>query len=290
MTLNEYRNNRPRTACPNCGKLFTNACLQRHYNACIDPDSKLNKELCSDVYRVDHDGLDCKFCQRAFKSKNSLTQHELRCKNNPNRKDYQKVTNYVLTNIKGETKETNEVIAKQASKLTSMYESGMLIPPTKGKPGTFLGKHHTPEEIDKMMRSYKHTLEKKGYRYKFGTYNDIKCDSGWELAFILYYTDLGFKVTRCTESFNYWHPVENRNARYYPDFIIDNIYYEVKGIVDNIALAKGKHFPSNKILVLVGPQQFDHILRYCEDRYGEDFYRLYDRNYPSWMDLEDTQV
>lgn len=288
MTLTEYRKNRPRTICPNCGKSFTNACFQRHYDACINPNSRLNQQLSLTSYHVDHEDLNCKFCNRSFKSKNAVAQHELRCKNNPNRKDYNKVTDYVINNLKGQTKDNNEVIAKQAAVLKSMYETGELIPAAKGKPGTFLGKHHTKEEIDKMMSSYRYTLERRGHRYKFGTYKGIRCDSGWELAFILYYTDQGFEVTRCTESFDYWHPLENRNARYYPDFKINNIYYEVKGIIDDVTLAKGKHFPSDKILILVGPEQFEYILGYCLDVYGNDFYRMYDRNYPSWMDIENN--
>ena len=156
MNRKDYNTNRPRKQCSNCGKLFTHATFNRHYAACISPDSKLNNQ--KEVYKCDHDDLNCKFCSRTFTSLNALVQHELRCKLNPCRKDFDKLTKYVETNVKGQTKETNPAIAKQGQTLKRMFENGEWVPPTKGKPGTFLGKHHTKEEVDKMMQSYKRTI------------------------------------------------------------------------------------------------------------------------------------
>ena len=42
MLKEDYNKNRPRTECPNCGKLITNACFNKHYNDCINQDSKYN--------------------------------------------------------------------------------------------------------------------------------------------------------------------------------------------------------------------------------------------------------
>ena len=37
------------------------------------------------MQHVDHDGLNCKYCNKLCKNKNSLAQHECRCPKNPNR-------------------------------------------------------------------------------------------------------------------------------------------------------------------------------------------------------------
>lgn len=180
MTRDEYHSNRPKVACPVCGKLFTKACFNKHYQACSNPDSKLNRNI-KDVYTVTHEGLDCCFCGKLLKSRNALTQHELRCNKNPSRKDFCKAGFNIDGNSpikKGDTKETNPILAKSSATLRDGYASGRVVSATKGKPGTFLGKHHTKEQIDKMMKTYHSTLTSRKSRYKFGVYKDVYCDSG----------------------------------------------------------------------------------------------------------------
>lgn len=46
-------------------------------------------------YNIDQDGLFCKFCQKQCKNKNSLAQHQVRCKQNPNRIISNVLTEYV---------------------------------------------------------------------------------------------------------------------------------------------------------------------------------------------------
>lgn len=270
--------------CKYCNKEFdkTSKKYQHEYKCSKNP-----KNIHENIY-IKNELLSCQYCGKECHNLNSLIQHEIRCKNNPDRKDYNKLGNYSHDNFKGQSKDTNSVIAKQAATLKKRYDSGTLIPFNKGKPGTFLGKHHTKEQIDKMMQSYHYTLERRGNTYKFGTYKGIQCDSGWELAFVIYCTDRNLPIKRCTESFEYWHPKENRIALYYPDFIIEDVYYEVKGLINDIVEAKCKAFPTDKLLILLRPEDFGYVLDYCHHFYGKDFYRMYDRNYPSWMDLEEN--
>ena len=135
MLKEDYNKNKPRTECPNCGKLITNACFNKHYNACINPDSKYNLNKTKVVYKLDHTDLCCKFCGKELKSKNALVQHEIRCKENANRIDsqnYQNLSNYIKEYRKGKTVDTCTDIAKQQQTLITKYKNGY-VSPLKGK-------------------------------------------------------------------------------------------------------------------------------------------------------------
>lgn len=54
-----------------------------------------------------------------------------------------------------------------------------------------LGKRTKKTNRKKRVKSYK------------GTYKGIKCDSRWELAFLLYNLDMGFPIERCSTIFTY---------------------------------------------------------------------------------------
>lgn len=164
MTKNEYNSNRPRVECPVCGKLFTKPCFNRHYRACSDPSSKLNVND-KNVYKVTHEGLDCCFCGKTMKNTNALTQHELRCNKNPNRKDFCKEgfnTNGNSSIRRGDTKETNPILARCSETLKEGYASGRIVSWAKGKPGTFKGKHHR-EESKTQIGKHVSISRKEGY-------------------------------------------------------------------------------------------------------------------------------
>lgn len=57
-------------------------------------------------------------------------------------------------------------------------------------------------------------------------YNDIKFDSSYEIAFYVWHIDHGYNVTRCNESLSY--EFDGREYKYFPDFKIDDKFYEVK--------------------------------------------------------------
>ena len=103
----------------------------------------------------------CQYCNSIRKNLNSLKQHECRCSKNPNRRDYDKVGIYSHTNFKGQTKFTNDSIAKVADKLIGH------IGYMKGKPGTFLGKHHIYESKQKCSLSMKKFLNDNNIKGRF---------------------------------------------------------------------------------------------------------------------------
>ena len=100
--------------CPICKKQISASNYQRH----VDAHSKPYRYL----RFVDHDGLNCKYCGKLCKNKNSLAQHEIRCSKNTNRLDIslaglkamqEKNQKFGGWN-KGLTKETDERVAKNA--------------------------------------------------------------------------------------------------------------------------------------------------------------------------------
>lgn len=140
---------RKKIQCPLCGQEISinnySKHERRHKN---HPETFVDKE----VYQSDHDDLFCKFCGKECKNKNSLVQHELRCKDNPNRKDFV----HENFNTKGHpswkrglTKETDERILKQALSVKEFY---------KTHDGTFKGKKHKEESKLKISIARKQYL------------------------------------------------------------------------------------------------------------------------------------
>lgn len=88
--------------------------------------------------------LYCKYCHKECHSLNSLKQHEIRCKENPERISCNNLAEYSRKYKKGQTKETSEEIAKQAAVLRKKYKEGY-VSPAKGRPGSFTGRKHSAE-------------------------------------------------------------------------------------------------------------------------------------------------
>mgnify|MGYP001766121046 CR=1 FL=1 len=76
--------------------------------------------------------LFCKYCHKQCKNLNSLKQHELRCKLNPDRKSFNSLSSYIQKEVKGKTKETSASIAKQVQTVRNKYAAGY-VNPNKGK-------------------------------------------------------------------------------------------------------------------------------------------------------------
>ncbi len=238
--------NHHKTECSKCGKMFDVANIKRHESACGKPF--LSR-------RVTHDGLECEFCKKICKNKNSLAQHELRCPKNPNRKAYDSFIGFMA----------NETIEEKAKRFEDAHNT--------------LKQRLASGEI-----KYNSQI---CYNYKYGTYKGYHCDSSWELAFVIYHLDHNIVIVKNDTPFLYMH--NGISHTYYPDFIIDDVYYEIKGYFDDKTLSKIRDFPNDKQLIVLDYAKVKKYLDYCEATYGKDYIRLYDRNYPSWMDNEDKE-
>lgn len=136
--------------CPHCGYEIGINNYNRHIAKC--DGSYKPKEPSLDVYQLDHDDLFCKFCGKECKNKNSLVQHELRCKENPNRKNVDSFSNYIRNSRKGKTKENCEAVAKQVATMKDKYANGYSSPSLGRKIHfDYLYKDHNNQEIGKWL-------------------------------------------------------------------------------------------------------------------------------------------
>lgn len=271
--------------CKYCGKTFkgTNG-ISRHEKYCKNNPDKIAYKNKINSQKSDEPRF-CQYCGKECKNLNSLSNHERLCKLNPNRQltKYEKYGRIAGFNAfgreawnKGLTKETDERVNVSAETLHQKYVTGELV-------GTALGRIVKPESINKMLAT-REQRGRKGGRYLNGYYKGIECDSGWELAFILYNELLGNEVMRCIESFPY--NVDEVIHQYRPDFIINDVYYEIKGQDLFHTQEKINQFPKNKTLIVLREKEMRPIIKKVIEVYGKEFARMYDRSKPSWMDFQ----
>jgi len=106
-----------------------------------------------------------------------------------------------------------------------------------------------------------------------GRYKGFWCDSSWELAFVVFHLDNGIHIERNAKGFTY--EFYKRNHKYYPDFIVDGKYIEIKGSVKRKTQAKFDQFPED--LIVIGSEEIKPYLEYAVKTYGEDFFiKLYE--------------
>lgn len=239
-----YREHK-QAACSKCGQFFDVANLKKHEASCGKFDGQRH---------ISHEGLICEFCGKLCKNKNSLAQHELRCKENPERKDFNNLASFVL-------KESSEAKAARYS--------------------------HCHETLRARIASGEVTFDNNVYtKYKFGTYRGYHCDSSWELAFVIYNLDHNISFVRNIDRFPYLY--NEVIHYYYPDFVVEDTYYEIKSYFDDRVKAKCESFPKDKSLIIIDQVKIQPYLEYCEATYGKDFATLYDRTSPSWLDFKEA--
>ena len=108
-------------------------------------------------------------------------------------------------------------------------------------------------------------------RGKHGWCRGIYCDSSWELAYVLYNTDHNIRFERNKEGFEY--EFENKIRKYFPDFIVDGKYVEIKGYDSPQWQAKLEQFP-HKIEVLQ-KEEIKKYIDYASKKYG-NFIGMYE--------------
>lgn len=264
--------------CEFCERIISAQNYSRHlrtHGVFIATKEKKEKE----VYHLDHDDLFCKFCGKECKNKNSLVQHECRCKNNPTKKDmsyirkynhnrYNHFANYIKEHgpwNKGLTKETDERLRKKAERAKGKYKNGH-------KPYK-----HTEETKKRISESQKQRCKElgtnlcgKGLR---GHYKGFICQSSWELAYVIYCLDHGINIIRNKQYFEYI--LDGEKHLYFPDFyeVDNNLYVEIKGYYDKKSKAKAEQFPYK--LKIYKKEEMKPIIKYVEDNYGKNFTNLY---------------
>lgn len=103
---------RTKIKCELCGREISRSNYTKHLRS----HERTNNSV-SDVVHVDHDDLFCKYCGKEYNNKKSLSQHEIRCKKNPNRKGFNNFEAYNKSGKswnRGLTKETDSRVAKNS--------------------------------------------------------------------------------------------------------------------------------------------------------------------------------
>ena len=78
---------------------------------------------------------------------------------------------------------------------------------------------------------------------KYGTYKGFPCDSSWELAIVVYCLEHDIEIERNKDGFFYIF--NDKEYTYYPDFIIDGVYTEIKNYWTERVQAKIDYFPDS---------------------------------------------
>lgn len=171
--------------------------------------------------------------------------------------------------------ECNQKISKKMKKIFSNYE-------IREKVSISMKVYQKSlSEKEKIERNLKHSKACKGKsggvrpgggRGKKGWYKGYWCDSSWELAFVIYNLEHDIQFKRNTEGFEYEY--EGEIHRYYPDFIIKDIYYEIKGYATRQFEAKIKQFPYK--LKILNKYTIKSYIEYTKEKYGTNFISLYE--------------
>lgn len=218
--------------------------------------------------------LYCRYCGKQCKNLNSLTQHEIRCKENPNRisnsdtfKEY-RATHEVWN--KGLTKETDKRVRKQSD---SLKENNVI------SSGTFHGRKHSNEakkKISEKLTEYNHSNNRRHSHGKHGYYDNIYFMSTWELAFYIYTKDNATysDIIRCNKRFSYEY--ENKKHYYTPDFICDGTIIEIKGWETELDKIKYSAVENLKVLY---SKDIQPMIDYVKSKYCvTDISDLYDKD------------
>lgn len=183
--------------------------------------------------------LFCKYCGKQCKNLNSLKQHEVRCKQNPNAKNVgdnlllyrEKIKSGEITVWnKGLTKDSDERVKKQGQTYHKKYANGEIKSWCVG-----LTKE-TDERIKKYSSKISETISSKiedsdwhCQSKKRIEYNDNVFDSDWEFEFVKFLDAHNIKWIRKISPFIYIY--KNSEHRYFPDLYLPDhdLYIEIKG-------------------------------------------------------------
>ena len=109
--------------------------------------------------------------------------------------------------------------------------------------------------------------------YRSGKFDGIWFDSSWELAFYIYHKENNINIVKNYIGFKYFINDESHN--YYPDFIVNSIYYEIKGYKDSSVNEKISQFPINEKIILLEKEEMKPYLTYVKDKYGKEFWKIF---------------
>ena len=218
----------------------------------------------------------CKYCNKSCKNKNSLIQHEIRCKMNPNKIDVK--SNFIQYNKDIKEGIIEKIYSNQytKSKILGLPKPEIKEETRKKLSNAWKGKTHKEETKKKISLAMKRVVKEKPESYSSSNvngrvkkvkYNNQIFDSSWEVIVAKFLDENGYEWYKPTNGFEYFW--ENNTHLYYPDFYIPslNLYIEVKGykrdrdeykwkVMDNLFIIGNKEINSINKGTFKLPQQF----------------------------------
>lgn len=116
-------------------------------------------------------------------------------------------------------------------------------------------------------------IRKGSSRGKSGWYKGYWCDSSYELAYVIYNIDHNIVFERNLEGFEY--VFKDKIRKFYPDFISEGSYVEIKNFRSEETNAKISQFP-HQINIFYKEYVLEIFIPYVVLKYGKDFIKLYE--------------
>lgn len=116
-------------------------------------------------------------------------------------------------------------------------------------------------------------LKRGSSRGKSGWYKGFWCDSSYELVYLIYCIENDIKIERNKKGFDYFY--ENKKHLFYPDFIVNGKYVEIKNFESDLTDAKIKDFPYE--IDVIYKDRIKPFLNYVKEKYGKNFIDLYEK-------------
>lgn len=261
--------------CKFCGKICgREGTLAIHERSCSqNPESKnFGKEakeivgLIQESWKQENGLYKCPHCGKDF-TKNGIATHiyfkHTEAGKNYLENEYENKGHKAWN--KGLTKEIDERILKSSETYKFRIQQGIVKRPTC---------HKTKEEC--RLHAIKQGLGGVHYgagRGKHGWYNNIWCDSSWELAYVIYCLDHNIQIERCKEYFEYEY--QGKKHRYYPDFVVNDEIVEIKGYFSEQYNQKLKYL--TKKILIIGKEEIKPYIQYVIETYGKNYINLYSK-------------
>lgn len=212
----------------------------------------------------------CKYCKKECKNLNSLKQHEIRCKENPDKIDISNscinIINYnkhILDGDKNVTPKRNQYTKAEYYGLEKPIVSDITR-----KKLSISGKNQIWDDCRRKKLSERmikvvidnpesYSSSNVNGRIKKCVYNDQIFDSNWEVIVAKFLDRNNIKWIRPLNGFEYiWN---NSIHIYYPDFYLTdyNLYIEVKGYIRDRDLFKWKVIPN---LIVLKKEEINNII------------------------------
>ncbi len=196
--------------------------------------------------------MNCKYCDKQTKSRNANTQHEIRCKSNPDRIIVK--PSYGMLGKKGANQYTYGAVMSEETREKISVTSAAQI--------------WTEERRNNHRAAMRRAVVEYPEAYNSGNrgrtrqiiIDNIKLQGQWEVDFYLWAKENGLNPQRPTEGFKYeWNGIRT----YYPDFYIPgmDLYIEVKGYETDRDRAKWLQFP--KKLRIIKENEILQIRKNC---------------------------